>query len=45
MVLDQRSARRTAADGETVAGVLGVCIAVCGSNERDYEFLDGIKQL
>ena len=45
MMLDEGSARCTALNGETMAGVLGVCIAVCGSNEWDYELLNGIKQL
>ena len=45
VVFHERSPRRAALDGETVASVFGVCIAVCGSNEWDYELLNGIKQL
>lgn len=45
MVLDKRSARCTTFDGEAMASVLSLCIAVRSSNERDYEFLDSIKQL
>lgn len=44
-MLDERCARCTARDSETMAGMLGVCVAVCGSDEWDYELLNGVEQL
>jgi hypothetical protein len=45
MMLNKGGARCATLNGETMAGVLGVCIAVCGSNERDDELLDSVEQL
>jgi hypothetical protein len=45
VVFDERSSRRAALNGETVADMLGICIAVCGSNEWDDELLNSIEQL
>lgn len=45
MVFDERSSRRAALNGKTVADMLGIRIAVCSSNEWDDELLDSIEQL
>jgi hypothetical protein len=45
MVLDEGSAWCTTLDSETMAGMLGVCIKVCGSDERDNELLNRVEQL
>lgn len=43
MVLDEGSARCTAFDSETMTGMLGICITVCGSDEWDDELLYSIE--
>lgn len=43
MVLYERGPRSAPFDCETVAGVLGVCILVCGCYERDDEVFDRIE--
>lgn len=45
MMLDKCGARCTTLDGETMAGVLCVCILVCGSDEWDDELLNCIEEL
>lgn len=45
VVLDQGSTGCTALDCETMAGVLGLCITVCSSNEWNDELLHSIEEL
>lgn len=45
MMLDEGSARCTAFDGEAMAGMLGICIAVRSSDEWNDELLDSVEQL
>jgi hypothetical protein len=45
MVFDECGSRSLALNGETMACVFCCCILVCGTDERDDEFLDRVEEL
>jgi len=45
VVLDQRGSGTVARDSKPVTSVLGGCILVCGADEREDKFVDGIEEL